>query len=71
MRIYLLIFSEGSASLSSLIDTVHQTRVIELLITHAYEIFGPPKTSSSQSDDSCLHKSKSKSLRYRGKTICM
>ncbi|GFY76759.1 rho GTPase-activating protein 45 [Trichonephila inaurata madagascariensis] len=62
----LLRTSEGSASLSSLIDTVHQTRVIELLITYAYEIFGPPpKSASSQKDDLCSHK-KSKSARYRG-----
>ena len=31
---------EGSASLSSLVDTVHQTKVIELLISNANEIFG-------------------------------
>jgi len=33
---------EGSASLSSLVDTVHQTKVIELLISNANEIFGLP-----------------------------
>lgn len=65
---FFVTFSEGSASLSSLVDTVHQTRVIELLITFAYEIFGAPKTSSSQQDELCMHKIKSKSLRYRGKT---
>ncbi|XP_046405589.1 rho GTPase-activating protein 45-like [Ischnura elegans] len=32
---------EGSASLNSLVDTVHQTRVVELMITFAHEIFGP------------------------------
>ncbi|XP_059149401.1 rho GTPase-activating protein 29-like isoform X1 [Physella acuta] len=32
---------EGSASLASLVDTPHQTRAIELLITHAHSIFGP------------------------------
>ncbi|CAL1545224.1 unnamed protein product [Lymnaea stagnalis] len=32
---------EGSASLASLVDTPHQTRAIELLITYAHEIFGP------------------------------
>ena len=37
----LLRTSEGSASLSSLVDTVHQTRVIELLIEHTDAIFGP------------------------------
>ncbi|XP_071536565.1 rho GTPase-activating protein 45-like isoform X3 [Panulirus ornatus] len=37
----LLRTSEGSASLSSLVDTVHQTRAIELLIMFANEIFGP------------------------------
>ncbi|XP_064476776.1 rho GTPase-activating protein 45-like isoform X2 [Ornithodoros turicata] len=41
----LLRTSEGSASLSSLVDTVHQTRVIELLITYADQIFG------SETDD--------------------
>ncbi|XP_055945774.1 rho GTPase-activating protein 45-like isoform X3 [Argiope bruennichi] len=61
----LLRTSEGSASLSSLIDTVHQTRVIELLIMYAYEIFGPP-VKSSQNQDLCSHKIKSKSARYRG-----
>ncbi|XP_054718657.1 rho GTPase-activating protein 45-like isoform X2 [Uloborus diversus] len=62
----LLRTSEGSASLSSLVDTVHQTRVIELLITHAYDIFGPcAKLSSSQKDESCLYKGKAKSVRYR------
>ncbi|XP_066990822.1 rho GTPase-activating protein 45-like isoform X24 [Macrobrachium rosenbergii] len=35
----LLRTSEGSASLSSLVDTVHQTRAIELLIMFANEIF--------------------------------
>ncbi|XP_069955191.1 rho GTPase-activating protein 45 isoform X4 [Cherax quadricarinatus] len=39
----LLRTSEGSASLSSLVDTVHQTRAIELLIMFAYEIFGQPE----------------------------
>ncbi|XP_013073808.2 rho GTPase-activating protein 45-like isoform X1 [Biomphalaria glabrata] len=32
---------EGSASLASLVDTPHQTRAIELLITYAHLIFGP------------------------------
>ena len=35
----LLRTAEGSASLSSLVDTVHQTRAIQLLIEHAHEIF--------------------------------
>ena len=35
---------EGSASLSSLVDTVHQTRVIELLILHADDIFALPES---------------------------
>ncbi|XP_042242291.1 rho GTPase-activating protein 45-like isoform X2 [Homarus americanus] len=39
----LLRTSEGSASLSSLVDTVHQTRAIELLIMFANEIFGQPE----------------------------
>ena len=33
--------SDGDASLSSLVDTVHQSRLIELLITYAIEVFGP------------------------------
>lgn len=37
----LLKTSEGLASLSSLVDTVHQTRVVELLTTHAGAVFGP------------------------------
>ena len=36
----LLKTTEGSASLSSLVDTVHQTRVVELLTRHADNIFG-------------------------------
>jgi len=39
----LLKTTEGSASLSSLVDTVHQTRVVELLTKHATTIFGPPE----------------------------
>lgn len=35
----LLRTAEGSASLSSLVDTVHQTRAIQLLIEHANEVF--------------------------------
>nr|XP_027211306.1 rho GTPase-activating protein 29-like [Penaeus vannamei] len=45
----LLRTSEGSASLSSLVDTVHQTRAIELLITYAHEIF--PQSEILQSRD--------------------
>ncbi|KAK7007482.1 Rho GTPase-activating protein 29 [Halocaridina rubra] len=37
----LLRTSEGSASLSSLVDTVHQTRAIEMLIMFANDIFNP------------------------------
>jgi hypothetical protein len=43
----LLRTSEGSATLSSLVDTVHQTKVIELLIEHADIIFGPPDPAST------------------------
>ena len=43
----LLRTSEGSASLSSLVDTVHQTKVIELLIEHAETIFGPPDPAAT------------------------
>lgn len=43
----LLRTSEGSATLSSLVDTVHQTKVIELLIEHADTIFGPPDPTTS------------------------
>ncbi|XP_066995467.1 rho GTPase-activating protein 45 isoform X2 [Anabrus simplex] len=35
----LLRTAEGSASLNSLVDTVHQTRAIELMIEHSEEIF--------------------------------
>jgi hypothetical protein len=38
----LLKTTEGSASLSSLVDTVHQTRVVELLTRHSTAVFGPP-----------------------------
>ncbi|GFG31850.1 hypothetical protein Cfor_02658 [Coptotermes formosanus] len=44
----LLRTSEGSASLSSLVDTVHQTRAIELMIANAQEIFGPQDIASAQ-----------------------
>jgi len=37
----LLKTTEGSASLSSLVDTVHQTRVVELLTRHCVVVFGP------------------------------
>lgn len=37
----LLKTSEGMASLSSLVDTVHQTRVVELLTSHCGVVFGP------------------------------
>jgi len=37
----LLRTSDGSASLSSLVDTVHQTRVVELLTKYATLVFGP------------------------------
>lgn len=40
----LLRTSEGEASLSSLVDTVHQTRVVDLLITYAHQVFGSPLT---------------------------
>lgn len=43
----LLRTSEGSATLSSLVDTVHQTRVIELLIEHAESVFGPPESTAA------------------------
>ena len=48
----LLRTSEGSTSLSSLVDTVHQTRVIELLIMNADEIFGSPDAAHSSKDHS-------------------
>ena len=35
-----LLTTKGSASLSSLVDTVHQIRVVELLVEHANTIFG-------------------------------
>lgn len=38
----LLRTSEGTSSLSSLVDTVHQTRVVDLLITYAHQVFGSP-----------------------------
>ncbi|RWS14840.1 minor histocompatibility protein HA-1-like protein [Dinothrombium tinctorium] len=47
----LLRTSEGGASLSSLIDTVHQTRVIELLIMYASQVFGPSPFESEEVSD--------------------
>jgi len=44
----LLRTAEGSASLSSLVDTVHQTRAIELMIANAEYIFGPQDIASAQ-----------------------
>jgi hypothetical protein len=44
----LLRTAEGSASLSSLVDTVHQTRAIELMIANAQDIFGPQDIASAQ-----------------------
>lgn len=52
----LLRTSEGSASLSSLVDTVHQTRVIELLIDHTEAVFGPAEPLTSASRDSPAHR---------------
>ncbi|XP_077499329.1 rho GTPase-activating protein 45-like isoform X1 [Amblyomma americanum] len=46
----LLRTSEGSASLSSLVDTVHQTRVIELLIMYVDRVF-PDEASGQDQDD--------------------
>ena len=43
----LLKTTEGSASLSSLVDTVHQTRVVELLTKHANTIFGSNESSEN------------------------
>ena len=44
----LLKTTEGSASLSSLVDTVHQTRVVELLTKHANNIFGSQSESENE-----------------------
>lgn len=38
---WLALFRGGNASLASLVDTPHQTRVVELLIVHAESLFGP------------------------------
>ena len=54
----LLKTTEGSASLSSLVDTVHQTRVVELLTKYSDTIFGPP--------DSFLASDKNRDKRSRG-----
>ncbi|CAG0884331.1 unnamed protein product [Cyprideis torosa] len=44
----LLRMAEGAASLNSLVDTIHQTRAIEMLVVHADTIFGPPPNLSPQ-----------------------
>jgi hypothetical protein len=44
----LLRTAEGSASLNSLVDTVHQTRAIELIIANAQEIFGCQNVANAQ-----------------------
>ena len=59
----LLKTTEGSASLSSLVDTVHQTRVVELLTKYSDTIFGPSESFLS-SDKSRDHK-----LRRQGNKI--
>jgi len=46
----LLRTQEGSASFNSLVDTVYQTRVVELLITYANEVFGPPPKVQGKDD---------------------
>ena len=61
----LLKTTEGSASLSSLVDTVHQTRVVELLTKYSDTIFGPPD-SFLASDKSRDHKMRKHGSRYRG-----
>ena len=47
----LLKTTEGSASLSSLVDTVHQTRVVELLTKHANNIFGSHESENEPIPD--------------------
>lgn len=47
----LLRTSEGSASLSSLVDTVHQTRIVELLIVHVDNVFPPEEEEAPESQD--------------------
>lgn len=44
----LLRTSDGGNSMSSLVDTVHQTRVIDLLITFSAEVFGSPFRVNAQ-----------------------
>jgi hypothetical protein len=45
--------SEGQSSLSSLVDTVHQTRLVELLIMYCYELFGGNLMEDADLFDSC------------------
>ncbi|XP_077549411.1 rho GTPase-activating protein 45-like [Haemaphysalis longicornis] len=47
----LLRTSEGSASLSSLVDTVHQTRIVELLIAHVDSVFPPEEEEAPEAPD--------------------
>lgn len=60
----LLRTSEGTASLSSLVDTVHQTRVVQLLITFASEVFGLPPRLPLSSKDASLEDSEGQELAY-------
>lgn len=60
----LLRTSEGTASLSSLVDTVHQTRVVQLLITFADQVFGSPPRLPVTSRDASLDDSESQELAY-------
>ncbi|RWS27370.1 minor histocompatibility protein HA-1-like protein [Leptotrombidium deliense] len=47
----LLRTKEDDSALSSLMDTVHQTRIVELLITFAREVFGPSPYGVDDSED--------------------
>lgn len=50
---------EGTASLSSLVDTPHQTRAVELLITYADQLFAEKmETVLTSTPDSCSGKEK-------------
>ncbi|XP_074597974.1 rho GTPase-activating protein 45-like isoform X2 [Brevipalpus obovatus] len=45
-----LLRSSETASLSSLVDTAHQARVVQLLITFADRVFGPPESIGTEND---------------------
>ena len=60
----LLRMSEGSASLNSLVDTVHQTKAIEILIENSNEIFGSADHAATPHAPASRTEGTTRSLRW-------